>query len=93
MLLALAIRPISCDVSYCSAVMSANEEKDAVFEAIKGGAEEYLIKPVTKKELQNIWRYVWKRVSATQLRRGQSEVSAGGCHDSSSSRSCSNAFV
>lgn len=54
--------------------MSANEEKDAVFEAIKGGAEEYLIKPVTKKELQNIWRYVWKRASAPQLQRPHSEV-------------------
>jgi YesN/AraC family two-component response regulator len=45
--------------------MSANEQKATVFEAIKGGAEEYLVKPVTKKEVQNIWQYVWKRASAT----------------------------
>ncbi len=37
-----------------------------VFEAIKGGAEEYLVKPVTRKEVQNIWQYVWKRITAVQ---------------------------
>jgi protein suppressor of PHYA-105 1 len=46
--------------------MSANEQKDTVFQAIKGGAEEYLVKPVTKKEVQNIWQYVWKRLKLQQ---------------------------
>ncbi len=46
--------------------MSANEQKDTVFQAIKSGAEEYLVKPVTKKEVQNIWQYVWKRLQAQQ---------------------------
>lgn len=55
--------------------MSANERKDAVFEAIRGGAEEYLVKPVTKKEVQNIWQHVWKRLSAAKLLRDQHEVS------------------
>jgi YesN/AraC family two-component response regulator len=54
--------------------MSANERKDAVFEAIRGGAEEYLVKPVTKKEVQNIWQHVWKRLSAAKLLREQQEV-------------------
>uniref|UniRef100_A0A383VI30 Response regulatory domain-containing protein n=1 Tax=Tetradesmus obliquus TaxID=3088 RepID=A0A383VI30_TETOB len=55
-------------------MMSANERKDAVFEAIRGGAEEYLVKPVTKKEVQNIWQHVWKRLSAAKLLRDQHEA-------------------
>lgn len=55
--------------------MSANEQKDTVFQAIAQGAEEYLVKPVTKKEVQNIWQYVWKRWSASQLPRPCSQVS------------------
>lgn len=46
--------------------MSANEQKDTVFQAIKGGAEEYLVKPVTRKEVQNIWQHVWKRLQAAE---------------------------
>jgi CheY-like chemotaxis protein len=44
-----------------SAVMSANEENDTVFECIRGGAEDYLLKPVTRKEVQHIWQHVWRR--------------------------------
>lgn len=43
------------------AVMSANEQNDTVFECIRGGAEDYLLKPVTRKEVQNIWQHVWRR--------------------------------
>jgi DNA-binding response OmpR family regulator len=43
------------------AVMSANEENDTVFECIRGGAEDYLLKPVTRKEVQHIWQHVWRR--------------------------------
>jgi response regulator of citrate/malate metabolism len=66
--------------------MSANEQKATVFEAIKGGAEEYLVKPVTKKEVQNIWQYVWKRASATQA-ADKAEVGARFWSRSSSSSS------
>lgn len=47
-------------------MMSANEHKDTVFECISNGAEEYLVKPVTKKEVQNIWQHVWRRVTSYQ---------------------------
>ena len=57
-------------------VMSANEEKDAVFRAIRAGAQEYLIKPITKKEVANIWQHVWRRLSsaAAFARSSGSEV-------------------
>lgn len=47
------------------AVMSASEKQETVYECIRGGAEEYLVKPVTKKEVQNIWTHVMKRVGGS----------------------------
>ena len=41
--------------------MSASEQPQTVYECIRGGAEEYLVKPVTKKEVQNIWTHVLRR--------------------------------
>lgn len=59
--------------------MSANEHQHMVFEAIKGGAEEYLVKPVTRKEVQNIWQYVWKRITAVQQATARLEVGRDAC--------------
>ena len=47
--------------------MSANEHTDTVFECIRGGAEDYLLKPVTKKEVQYIWQHVWRRQQQTAM--------------------------
>ena len=41
--------------------MSANEHSKTVFECIRGGAEDYLLKPVTRKEVQYICQHVWRR--------------------------------
>lgn len=45
--------------------MSASERAEMVYECIQGGAEEYLIKPVTRKEVQNIWTHIIRRLGAT----------------------------
>ncbi len=50
------------------AVMSANERRETVFECIRGGAEDYLLKPVTRKEVQHMWQHVWRRQQANALR-------------------------
>ncbi len=50
------------------AVMSANERTETVFECIRGGAEDYLLKPVTKKEVQHMWQHVWRRQQQNALR-------------------------
>lgn len=49
-----------------SAVMSANEHTGTVFECIRGGAEDYLLKPVTRKEVQHMWQHVWRRQQSAQ---------------------------
>jgi hypothetical protein len=45
--------------------MSASEQAEMMYNCIKGGAEEYLVKPVTKKEVQNIWTHVIRRLHAS----------------------------
>ena len=39
-----------------------------MFECIRGGAEDYLLKPVTKKEVQHMWQHVWRRQQQNALR-------------------------
>lgn len=42
-------------------MMSAHEEAATVFDCIRNGAEDYLLKPVTPKEVTHIWQHVWRR--------------------------------
>lgn len=62
---------------FCT-VMSANEHSDTVFECIRAGAEDYLLKPLTKKEVQYIWQHVWRRKHQPAVRipppSGQEQV-------------------
>lgn len=62
-------------IRFFSAVMSANEENDTVFECIRGGAEDYLLKPVTRKEVQHIWQHVWRRQQQLVVPSIQDEAS------------------
>eukprot|EP01025_Chloroclados_australasicus_P021758 TRINITY_DN22751_c2_g1_i1.p1 TRINITY_DN22751_c2_g1~~TRINITY_DN22751_c2_g1_i1.p1 ORF type:complete len:832 (-),score=44.30 TRINITY_DN22751_c2_g1_i1:691-3186(-) len=41
-------------------MMSSNESASIVHECLKSGAEECIIKPLTRKEVQHLWKYVWK---------------------------------
>ena len=47
-------------------MMSAHEQAETVFECIRGGAEDYLLKPIKKKEVQHIWQHVWRRKTQAQ---------------------------
>eukprot|EP00211_Chloroparvula_japonica_P014174 CAMPEP_0119131480 /NCGR_PEP_ID=MMETSP1310-20130426/10409_1 /TAXON_ID=464262 /ORGANISM="Genus nov. species nov., Strain RCC2339" /LENGTH=245 /DNA_ID=CAMNT_0007122055 /DNA_START=1 /DNA_END=738 /DNA_ORIENTATION=- len=42
-------------------MMSSQENAGTVFEAIRSGAEDYLLKPVTMKEVAHLWQHVWRR--------------------------------
>eukprot|EP00798_Chlamydomonas_sp_ICE-L_P018211 gene18211-24661_t len=44
--------------------MSASEQQETVHECIQGGAADYLVKPVTRKEVQKIWTHVMKKLNA-----------------------------
>jgi DNA-binding response OmpR family regulator len=51
-------------------MMSAHENAGTVFECVKQGAEDYLLKPVTQKEIKQIWQHVWRRRSTLTKRTG-----------------------
>jgi CheY-like chemotaxis protein len=42
-------------------MMSSVDQEETVAECVQYGAEEYLVKPVTKKEVQHIWQHVWRK--------------------------------
>ncbi len=44
-------------------MMSSIDKGDTVNECVSSGAEEYLVKPVTRKEVQHMWQHVLKKRS------------------------------
>lgn len=44
-------------------MMSSFDNGDMVYECVESGAEEYLVKPVTHKEVRHIWQHVLKKRS------------------------------
>ncbi len=44
-------------------MMSSFDNGDIVYECVEGGAEEYLVKPLTHKEVRHIWQHVLKKRS------------------------------
>jgi CheY-like chemotaxis protein len=59
-------------------MMSANEHAETVFECIRLGAEDYLLKPVGRKEVQHIWQHVWRRQRAVREGGGGGGDGGGG---------------
>jgi WD40 repeat protein len=45
-------------------MMSSIDKGDTVQECVSSGAEEYLVKPVTRKEVQHMWQHVLRKRSA-----------------------------
>lgn len=44
-------------------MMSAHEQMGTVFECVRRGAEDYILKPVTLKQVRNLWQHVYRRQS------------------------------
>lgn len=42
-------------------MMSANEHSDTVFRCIQHGAEDYLLKPVSRRAVKHMWTHVWRK--------------------------------
>jgi len=47
--------------SYGFAVMSSHDSVSMAFRCMLKGAADFLIKPVRKNELRNLWQHVWRR--------------------------------
>ena len=44
-----------------SAVMSSKDSMGIVFKCLSEGAVDFLVKPIRKNELKNLWQHVWRR--------------------------------
>lgn len=45
------------------AVMSSHDSISTVYKCMLRGAADYLVKPLRKNELRNLWQHVWRRQS------------------------------
>lgn len=41
--------------------MSSNDSMEMVLKCFQKGAADFLVKPVRKNELKNLWQHVWRR--------------------------------
>ncbi|KAJ8544153.1 hypothetical protein K7X08_028664 [Anisodus acutangulus] len=41
--------------------MSANDSMGIVFKCLSRGAVDFLVKPIRKNELKNLWQHVWRK--------------------------------
>ncbi|MFS7961629.1 putative response regulator and transcription factor RR-A-type family [Helianthus anomalus] len=58
-------------------MMSAHESVSTVYKCMLRGASDFLVKPVRKNELKNLWQHVWRRQSSTtRPNRNQEESDA-----------------
>ena len=48
-------------------MMSSNEHAGVVLNCLRLGAEDYLLKPVTKKAVKHMWAHVWRRKQRNQM--------------------------
>lgn len=60
---------ITGDILYF-AVMSSHDCINLVFKCLSKGAVDFLVKPIRKNELKNLWQHIWRRchsVSSSNL--------------------------
>lgn len=42
-------------------MMSSHDSMGIVFKCLSKGAVDFLVKPIRKNELKNLWQHVWRR--------------------------------
>ncbi|KAG6521018.1 hypothetical protein ZIOFF_018084 [Zingiber officinale] len=45
-------------------MMSSNDSMGTVFKCLSKGAVDFLVKPIRKNELKNLWQHVWRRLQS-----------------------------
>jgi pseudo-response regulator 7 len=50
--------------------MSSNDDMSTVFKCLSKGAVDFLVKPIRKNELKNLWQHVWRRCHSVSCRSG-----------------------
>ena len=67
-----------CKIMSCSTcknisviMMSSHDSMGTVFKCISKGAVDFLVKPVRKNELKNLWQHVWRRCQSSSDSGGE----------------------
>ena len=56
-------------------MMSSQDSISTVYKCMLRGAADYLVKPLRKNELRNLWQHVWRRQSSTVAMNGLQDES------------------
>ncbi|KAH9700953.1 Two-component response regulator-like PRR37 [Citrus sinensis] len=73
------------------AVMSPKDSMGIVFKCLSKGAVDFLVKPIRKNELKNLWQHVWRRChSSSGSGSGSGSGSESGTQTKKSAKSKSN---
>ncbi|XP_057507156.1 two-component response regulator-like APRR5 [Actinidia eriantha] len=56
-------------------MMSSNDSVSTVYKCMLRGAADFLVKPVRKNELRNLWQHVWRRQSSSRGGHGPQDES------------------
>ncbi|XXG43386.1 hypothetical protein AAC387_Pa01g3434 [Persea americana] len=51
-------------------MMSSHDSIGIVFKCMMRGAADFLVKPIRRNELRNLWQHVWRRQTSSDLRHG-----------------------
>uniref|UniRef100_A0A0V0HY06 Putative ovule protein n=1 Tax=Solanum chacoense TaxID=4108 RepID=A0A0V0HY06_SOLCH len=52
-------------------MMSSHDSMDIVFKCLSKGALDFLVKPIRKNELKNLWQHVWRRCHSVRHHHSQ----------------------
>lgn len=47
--------------------MSSHDSMSIVFKCLSKGAVDFLVKPIRKNELKNLWQHVWRKCHSVSL--------------------------
>lgn len=55
-------------------MMSSNDSMHTVFSCLSKGAVDFLVKPIRKNELKNLWQHVWRRCHCASVSGSESDM-------------------
>jgi len=58
---------VTQDVMFLFVVMSSHDSMVLVFKCLSNGAVDFLVKPIRKNELKNLWQHVWRRCHSVRV--------------------------
>ncbi|PUZ69143.1 hypothetical protein GQ55_2G086000 [Panicum hallii var. hallii] len=65
-------------------MMSSNDAMGTVFKCLSKGAVDFLVKPIRKNELKNLWQHVWRRCQSSSGSGSESGIQTQKCAKSKS---------